>query len=82
MLLEAQLVEGAGAHHDAEEVVVAAEEDVEPHLDVVAVVVLPAAHLTADERPELEDLHLVTHPEVHRCNHASEACTDDANLQL
>jgi len=38
-------VEDAEAAEDAEEVVVASEEDVQPHLDVVAVFILPAAHL-------------------------------------
>lgn len=60
MLLEPQgLLEDAQAAHDPEEVVVAAEEDVQAHLNVVPVLVHPRADLAADEAPRLEDLHLL-----------------------
>lgn len=46
VVLEAEgRVEDAQAAEDPEEVVVAAEEHVKPHLDVVAIFVLPASHL-------------------------------------
>lgn len=38
-------VKDAQAPEDAEKVVITPEEDVKSHLDVVAVLVLPAAHL-------------------------------------
>lgn len=59
VVLEAQaLLEGAHALHDAEQVVVAPEEHVQAHLDVVAVLVNPRPHLAAHEAPRLVDLHL------------------------
>lgn len=59
VVLEAQaLLEGAHALHDAEQVVVAPEEHVQAHLDVVAVLVDPRPHLAAHEATRLEDLHL------------------------
>jgi len=33
---------------------------VQPHLDVVAIGILPGSHLAADKRPRLVELHLVS----------------------
>mmetsp|Transcript_29818 Transcript_29818/g.77179 ORF Transcript_29818/g.77179 Transcript_29818/m.77179 type:complete len:286 (+) Transcript_29818:1225-2082(+) len=83
VLLEPEEIVRAGALHNAEEIVVAPEEDVQPHLDVVAVLVLPAAHLATDKWAQLKHLHLVAGVgEVHRRDHASKTSTDDANLEL
>ncbi len=59
VLLQAQaLLEDAEAAHDPEEVVVAPEEDVQAHLDVVPVLVHPRADLPPREAPRLVDFHL------------------------
>ena len=84
VLLEAQAgVEGAGALHDAEQVVVAPEEHVQPHLDVVPILVLPRRHLAANEWADLEDLDLVTGVgEVHRRDHPGKTGANDTHAQL
>lgn len=84
VLLDAEgIVEGTGALHDAIKVVVAAEEDVEAHLDVVAVLVGPGGYLATDVRAELEHLNVVAGiGQIHRGDHASEAGTDNADLEL
>ena len=59
MVLQPQgLLEDAQAAHDPKEVVVAAEEYVQPHLDVVPILVDPRADLAAHEAAGLEDLDL------------------------
>mmetsp|Transcript_14299 Transcript_14299/g.28536 ORF Transcript_14299/g.28536 Transcript_14299/m.28536 type:complete len:510 (-) Transcript_14299:355-1884(-) len=81
VLLQPQVVERAGPAHDAEEVVVAAEEDVETLFDVVPVAVHPARHLAPDEGPDLEHLHLVARVgEIHCGDHAGESASDDADF--
>mmetsp|Transcript_15467 Transcript_15467/g.39248 ORF Transcript_15467/g.39248 Transcript_15467/m.39248 type:complete len:260 (-) Transcript_15467:259-1038(-) len=60
VILEAQpRFVGANPLHDPEEVVVAAEEDVKTHLDVVAVLVQPRGDLATDEAARLEHLDVV-----------------------
>ena len=84
VLLEAErAVEGAHALEDAEEVVVAAEKDVEAHLDVVAVLIHPAAHFATDEVACLEQLDLVAGiRKIHRGHHPCQARSDDTNTQF
>lgn len=76
-------VETARPLHDPEEVVVAAEEDVQAHLDVVALLVFPAGDLAADEGAEFEHLHVVAGVgEVHGRDHPGEAGAHDADFEF
>ena len=54
-----QVVEGAHLAQQGKQVGVVEEEDMQPHLDVVAALIDPAAHLAAHERPGLVQVHLV-----------------------
>jgi hypothetical protein len=84
VLLEAErLLEGAQTPHDSEEVVVAPEEDVQPHLDVVAVLVHPRPHLAAHETPRLENLYLVPCVrKVHGRDHTGQPAAHNRHLEL
>ena len=59
VLLHPQQIIAPRPLHDAEQIIVTPKKDVQPHLDVVPVLVLPAGHLAADERAQLEDLHVM-----------------------
>ena len=59
VLLHPQQIVTPSALHDAKQIIVAAEEHVQPHLDVVPVLILPRRPLAADERAQLEDLDVV-----------------------
>ena len=83
VLLQPQQVIRARALHDAKKVVVAAEEDVQAHLDVVAVLVQPAAHLATHKGSQLEYFHVVARvSKVHGRDHAGQTRANDTNLEL
>ena len=83
VLLQTEVLQRADALHDAEEVVVAAEEDVQTHLDVVAVLVHPGTHLPAVEPARVEDVDLVPSlAELHGGDHTRETRADDTYGEL
>ena len=72
VLLHPQQIVTSSALHDAEQIVVTPKKDVQAHLDVVPVLVLPRRDLPTDERAQLKDLHIMTRVrQIHRADHTS-----------
>mmetsp|Transcript_63060 Transcript_63060/g.186277 ORF Transcript_63060/g.186277 Transcript_63060/m.186277 type:complete len:678 (+) Transcript_63060:2010-4043(+) len=77
-----RLLEFAGALHDTEQVVIASEEHVQSHLDVIPVLIDPRADLPPDERTQFEHFDVVPGVgQIHGGDHAGEARADDSDLE-
>ena len=59
VVLGQQVVDRPHLAHQGEEVGVVEKEHMQPHLNVVAALINPAAHLAAQKRPGLVEIHLV-----------------------
>jgi hypothetical protein len=80
VILGKQVVDRPHFAHQGEEVGVVEEEDVQPHLDVVAIGILPAADLAPKERTGLIEIDLMTGVhEVHRCSQTGQPRTDNGD---
>jgi hypothetical protein len=78
-----KIFEGPNLLHQGEEIGVVEEEDVEPHFDVVAIGVFPAAHLAAHEWACLVEVHLMARiDKIYRSGKASETGTDNRDPHL
>ena len=83
VLLLEQVLEHAALGHQPEEVVVAPEEDVQAHLDVVAARHDPRRDFSADKGPRLEDLDLVALvEELDGRREPRESRADDGDFQF
>ena len=59
VVLGQQVVDRPHLAHQGEEVGVVEKEHMQPHLNVVAALIHPAAHLAAQKGPGLVEIHLV-----------------------
>ena len=83
VLFGQQVFKGTHLPHQGEEVGVIEEEHMQPHFDVVAAVIDPAAHLAAHERASLVEIHLMPGiHQVHRSGEARETGTDNRDPHL
>ena len=83
VLLGQQVFKGTHLPHQGEEIGVIEKEHVQPHFDVVAAVINPAAHLAAHERASLIEIHLMPGiHQVHRSGEARETGTDNRDPHL
>ena len=71
VILGQEIVESTHLAHQREQVRVIEKEDMQPHLDVVAIRVHPAAHLSAHERTSLIEIHLMAC--IHQIHSSGEA---------
>mmetsp|Transcript_22946 Transcript_22946/g.48391 ORF Transcript_22946/g.48391 Transcript_22946/m.48391 type:complete len:312 (-) Transcript_22946:138-1073(-) len=84
VFLDAQFgIERSGTLHDAEEVVIAAEEDVKAHFDVIPLLILPRGDFSSHERAEFEHFDIVSGiGKVHCGDHAGQASSDNTDFEL
>ena len=83
VLLGQQILKRTHFPHQREEIGVVEEEHMQPHFDVVAAVIHPAAHLAAHERTGLVEVHLMASiHQVHRSGEARETGTDNRDPHL
>ena len=81
VVLGEEVVDGPDLGHQGKEVGVVVEKDMQSHLDVIAIRVLPAAHLAAHERPGLIEIDLVTGiHQIHRRRKAGQPRSNDGDL--
>ena len=73
VLLRQQILEGTHLAHQRKEIGVVEEEHMQPHLNVVAAVIHPAAYLAAHERTSLIEIDLMTGiDQIHSSGEAGE----------
>ena len=78
VILRQQVLKGAHFAHQGKEIGVIEEEDMQPHFDVVAAFIHPAADLAAPERTRLVEVHgMACIDQVHRSGEAGETGTDN-----
>ena len=83
VLLGEQVVDRAHLAQQGEEVGVIEEEDMQPHLDVVALAIHPAAHLAAHERAGLVEVHAVARVhQIHSSRQTRQTGTHDGDAHL
>ena len=78
MILGEQIVDRSHLAHQSEQVGVVEKEDMQPHFDVIAAVVHPAAHLAAHEGTGFVEIHLVAGiHQIHSRGQSSQTRTHD-----
>ena len=78
VILGQKIVKRPHLLHQGKEVGVIEEEDVQPHLNVIAVWVFPTADLAAHERTGLVEIDLVASiHQIHSSGQAGQTRTDD-----
>ncbi len=83
VVLGEQVFKGPHLAHQRKQVGVVEEEDMQPHLNVVAPFIHPAAHLAAHEGTGLIEINAVTGiHQIHRCRETGQSCPDDGNPHL
>merc|ERR1719199_734091 len=83
VILQQQILQHSALRHQPEQIEIAAEKDVQPHLNVVAVLVLEGCHLSPDPRPALVYIDLMTlFQELHSRGKPGQSRSNDGHLQL
>ena len=78
VLLGQQVFKRTDLAHQGKEVGVVEEKDMQPHLDVVAAVIHPAANLAAPERTRFVEVNgMACIDQIHRSREAGETGTDN-----
>ena len=78
-----QVFKGPHLLHQGEKIGVIEKEDVQPHLDVVAIRIFPAAHLASHEGAGFVEVDLVASiHKIHCSGQAGQAGTDNRNPHI